>query len=402
MHAGTPSSTTRKAIFYTVYLTTNLFIFIGCKPITSPPPENGEAAQAWEEKANLALAADDLETAKREAEEGLRNQSDKEQTQRQKRLISEINARQTFLNQRVSELTEEAFKHLGDGELKRAKEKVAQALSIEKATNLSVARDALNTIKGYELANTDEQQKKQQVNTWPEIIERAQKAILVIGAKFDNGIQQGTGFAISDDLIITNNHVITDKTDNRLATEVMVINGERKTISVSGLLYQDENKDIAIIRAKNNWPKNELIGLLDGHPVYNKTIRQGEEVVALGHPMGFKFSSAFGHISAIRPAKTMPLELKKANTNGVWVQHSASISQGNSGGPLINKAGEVVAMNTLIFYPGQSQNLNFAISGADIRDAVNLARKSDLTQFEGKSQQLGALRAAIEQLQFNH
>ena len=63
---------------------------------------------------------------------------------------------------------------------------------------------------------------------------------------------------------------------------------------------------------------------------------------------------------------------------GTWIQTTAPLSPGNSGGPLINTRGEVVAMNTLAS-TGNSQNLNFGISARDISNAIRFASRSQLT-----------------------
>ena len=66
----------------------------------------------------------------------------------------------------------------------------------------------------------------------------------------------------------------------------------------------------------------------------------------------------------------MAKELGKANLKGTWVQVDAALSPGNSGGPLVNELGQVVAMSTLASQ-GSAQNLNFGISVIDVRDALN-------------------------------
>jgi len=62
---------------------------------------------------------------------------------------------------------------------------------------------------------------------------------------------------------------------------------------------------------------------------------------------------------------------------GTWIQIDAALSPGNSGGPLINAKGRVIAMSTLAS-TGRSQNLNFGISATDIREAVRVSRDYEL------------------------
>lgn len=354
----------------------------------------------WVTTAQAALEADNLSVARDAAENGLEDKEYSKKHGNLSEILAEVDAREAFLNQRVVELTDEGLAYLRAGDQIRAKARISQALKIKKATNLDIARDALSTLRGYEIAQENKAtQNDSSTRPWPETISRAQRGILLIGVKFNDGFAQGTGFAVGDNLIVTNSHVISQDETDRLAEAIVVVNGDKQHIQVQGLLYRDLEKDIAVIRTESKWPQSTKLTLLEGHPQFKSPLQPGEEVAALGHPKGFTFSTAIGHVSAIRAAKTMPFEQTRANTNGVWIQHTASISQGNSGGPLINRAGAVVAMNTLIFHQGVSQNLNFAISAADIRDAVQQAQKSDLTEFSGNQTLQSTLKATLEQLQ---
>src|SRR5690606_30045299 len=80
------------------------------------------------------------------------------------------------------------------------------------------------------------------------------------------------------------------------------------------------------------------------------------------------FTATRGIISAIRAGTEIG-----PTQQGTWIQVDAALSPGNSGGPLINAAGDVVGMSTLASQ-GAAQNLNFGISGQDISEA--LARAS--------------------------
>jgi SLA1 homology domain 1, SHD1/Trypsin-like peptidase domain len=103
--------------------------------------------------------------------------------------------------------------------------------------------------------------------------------------------------------------------------------------------------------------------------------RKGEAVVALGAPHGLSFTATRGIISAVRSAAEMAKDLGDSSLKGTWVQVDAALSPGNSGGPLINAQGQVVAMSTLASR-GSAQNLNFGISGDDIRQAIQTSQTS--------------------------
>ena len=85
-------------------------------------------------------------------------------------------------------------------------------------------------------------------------------------------------------------------------------------------------------------------------------IRTGENVVAVGHPLGLDFSITQGIVSAKR--------------GGMLVQTSAAINPGNSGGPLMDQEGYVIGVNTITVNPAEGQSLGFAIRADIVLDRV--------------------------------
>lgn len=165
------------------------------------------------------------------------------------------------------------------------------------------------------------------------IAERAIPSVVLI--KTQTGL--GTGFVVSSDgLIATNLHVIGN---TRQATVVMANGREYQDIEV---VNYDEIYDLLLLRvsAKN------LLPLTLGD---SSKIKVGERVVAIGHPLGLGNTVSDGLVSAVR---TISPKL-------TVLQVSAPISQGSSGGPLFNEAGEVIGISTLIVTQGQ--NLNFGM-----------------------------------------
>ena len=95
-------------------------------------------------------------------------------------------------------------------------------------------------------------------------------------------------------------------------------------------------------------------------------------VIAVGHPQGFRFTTTMGIISSVHATSDLPDEYResiKAPAENVWIQTSAAINGGNSGGPLLNLEGEVIGINTWI---AQGQNLGFAV---DVRHLIALREK---------------------------
>ena len=189
-----------------------------------------------------------------------------------------------------------------------------------------------------------------------DIIEQSEKSLVRIEVKGLQGGSLGSGFIVSDDgLLVTNVHVLAG------AEKAIAIFPSGKKFEIVGTLHIDEARDICIARIK--FPNSTAIKLADALP------RKGETVTALGSPMGLSFTATTGIVSGIRSSDDIGRDIDNKSMEGTWVQVDAALSGGNSGGPLINGKGEVVAMSTLASQ-GAAQNLNFGISIIDIRSAL--------------------------------
>ncbi len=163
----------------------------------------------------------------------------------------------------------------------------------------------------------------------------------------------GSGFVIdAAGVVITNNHVIAD------ATEVTVVftNGEELKAEIVG---RDTKVDIAVLRVK---PKAPLPSVKFGD---STKIRVGDWVMAVGNPFGLGGTVTAGIISA-----------RNRNINSGpyddYIQTDASINKGNSGGPLFNMDGEVIAVNTAILSPtGGSVGIGFASPAATVTAVID-------------------------------
>jgi S1-C subfamily serine protease len=197
-----------------------------------------------------------------------------------------------------------------------------------------------------------------------DLIEKVEPGVVRVNVKTADGEGHGSGFVVdADGIVVTNHHVIAG------GKEAEVIFANNETAKVLGTFLFDKKRDIAILKIDKK-----------GLPVLKvaeKTPRKGESVVACGAPRGLNFSYSEGIISAVRVGKDMA-EFVGEELPGTWLQTTAPISPGNSGGPLINRKGEVVAANTLGSTAFGGQNLNFSISCLDIADVLNKSRKMKL------------------------
>ena len=157
---------------------------------------------------------------------------------------------------------------------------------------------------------------------------------------------QGSGFIISaDGKILTNNHVVT----NERQLEVTLADQTRYPAK---LITRDEANDLALIQIT---PRKKLsilrLGDSDG-------LQVGQKVLAIGNPFGLNGTLTTGIVSSlgrsIRGENDQELE-------GL-IQTDAAINFGNSGGPLLDSAGDVIGINTAILGPnGGSIGIGFAM-----------------------------------------
>ncbi len=197
-----------------------------------------------------------------------------------------------------------------------------------------------------------------------DIVEKAEESVLRIEVE---NVGQGSGFVVdASGIAVTNVHVMAGAQNGR-ATATFP-NGT--VCKILGSYIIDEKRDIAVIQLD----KDSLPVL----PLASQLPRKGEEVIALGSPMGLSFTATRGIVSAIRSEQEMNEGRGTDEFRGTWVQVDAALSPGNSGGPLINASGELVAMSTRASAGGRAQNLNFGISVSDVRDAIGEAKRKSL------------------------
>jgi S1-C subfamily serine protease len=209
--------------------------------------------------------------------------------------------------------------------------------------------------------------------TLADLIEDAERAVVRIDVvSADGSLSLGSGFVVDKaGTIVTNHHVISDA---RKATATF----EDKTkVEIAGVIHADAERDIALLKPSKVRDNVHFLPLAEAPP------RKGETVVAFGAPRGLSFSASEGIVSAIRD--DADLKQTGIDQKGTWIQTTAPISTGNSGGPLVNMQGEAIGANTWLLVKGQ--NLNFAISSVDIARVVSAATSKSvlaLNEFSGQ------------------
>lgn len=180
--------------------------------------------------------------------------------------------------------------------------------------------------------------------------------VIITASDVYGSTSTGSGFFIDNGLIVTNYHVI-DK-----ASKISVTTQDNKSYEVKEIAGFDSTVDLALLKVDAENPS--LVISQDG-------VATGESIYALGSPLGLTGTLSDGMIST-----------SSRVIEGVdYIQITAPISPGNSGGPLLNVYGEVIGVNTMYMVNGQ--NLNFAVNIKELQK-VSTSRPISVKDFAGQ------------------
>jgi len=196
-----------------------------------------------------------------------------------------------------------------------------------------------------------------------ELVKKVEHSVVRIDTVADDSISFGSGVIIDKSgLILTNFHVVEG------ARKVTITLRSGDLLKAVGFLAADPKHDLAILKTSAVEP-SKVISVATALPSI------GERVAAFGSPKGFSFSTSDGIVSAIRNGSEIAESLGREAyaqsgyaVDATWIQTTAAISPGNSGGPLVTMKGQLVGLNT--WGHNEGQNLNFAISLVDIQKAL--------------------------------
>jgi len=181
-----------------------------------------------------------------------------------------------------------------------------------------------------------------------EIIEKYKDVVVSIATPYG----AGTGFYLKGhNIIVTNHHVVSESLE-------VIISSKTFKKKLAAVLYSDPMYDLAFIKppADIDLPEVEL--------ALEDTVLEGNQVIAIGHPYGLKYTVTQGIVS----------KADRLHNNINYIQLDAAINPGNSGGPSVNQEGRVVGVNTFIIAGGN--NLGFALPVSYLYDSIKEYEKN--------------------------
>jgi len=198
------------------------------------------------------------------------------------------------------------------------------------------------------------------------IAARATPSVVTLRVTGADGSGTGSGWVYDDaGHIVTNNHVVAGAGDGGKIT-VVLANGQQVDGTVIG---RDGSYDLAVVKVE----RTDLVALPLGR---SSDVVVGDEVIAVGAPLGLDSTVTAGIVSALNRPVTPGEADDQSYINAI--QTDAAINPGNSGGPLLDMQGQVIGVNSAIATaPGSSTSaqsgnigVGFAIPSDQVRTTV--------------------------------
>ena len=203
--------------------------------------------------------------------------------------------------------------------------------------------------------------------TASEVYEQAARSTVVVENIDAQGKVQsmGSGVVLADGNVVTNCHVVKD------ANRLKVRSGDKEHPAT--LRYSDWDRDVCSLSSAGLSAPAAVVGS-------SKTLKVGAKVYAIGAPKGLSLTLSDGIVSSLRPVD-----------GGHYIQTTAAISPGSSGGGLFDENGALVGLTT--FYLSEGQSLNFAVPVEWVKELAQRSTKAPaaaqpVTQWLNKATEL--------------
>jgi putative serine protease PepD len=202
--------------------------------------------------------------------------------------------------------------------------------------------------------------------TVEEVAARVVPSVVQLETDLSDQSEQGSGIVLTPDgLIMTNAHVVAHATDGAHSV-VTFADGSTAPFAV---VATDPTSDVAVVQA------NGVSGLKPIALGSSEDLRVGQQVVAVGSPLGLEGTVTTGIISALnRPVTTGP-NAATASTAIDTIQTDAPINPGNSGGALVDATGRLIGMNSALATLGGSPDSESGSIGLGFAIPVDQAKR---------------------------
>lgn len=215
---------------------------------------------------------------------------------------------------------------------------------------------------------------------------------------YDGYYGTGTGFGVGRSgedaqIFVTNNHVISDNQYNPYDQVYIFVDNanlyDESSVVPCRILYADPQVDLAIIQAEAPIPGVGTLPLRSA-----KEIKTGDDVYALGFPAIADELADSNHYTVDDITVTDGIVSRRLQIGGVdYMAHTAKINHGNSGGPLIDTAGNVVGINTLGI--ADVENADLRCYAFDIDYAIDVLEQLELPYTKAAGNVGGLSLAAV-------
>ena len=200
----------------------------------------------------------------------------------------------------------------------------------------------------------EERREQGQLRT-EEIIELVEQSV----ARIEGPISSGSGFLIRPKILSTNYHVIDDMFIEQVKIFFPSADGSTRGPFGAELLYANPGRDIALLRVETNLP---ALSLAENHE-----FRRGQDIIAIGSPGNLENAVNIGVLSS-----------ERVIDSHTYYQLGISINSGNSGGPIIDRQGNVIGIATL--KAAKQEGIAYCIQLADVQRALTETEQQSESQ----------------------